>query len=241
MIFKSLRYSALTLVSIILPSISYAVPFNEADAFSTGDKKAIYETGTGLTWLDFGITNNKSFNEILAELSTTYSDWRLPTESEIKNLWNNTITTGTGPSHSDFNHEFNDQISTVPYYSEIFSLWGANLIEKNEMKPFDEWLNFYFLSDGMFLADDGSIKAVSLWERSSIQLFQSTNETAFHEAYAGTIEVTPINTDEKRSYLSTLLVKKSSRVPEPEVHLLLIIALAGFWWRHKRHGKTLSL
>jgi hypothetical protein len=238
MIFKHFRHLVLTFTSLMLPSISYAIPFVEADAFTAGDKKAIYETGTGLTWLDFGVTNNKSFNDILSELNTTYSDWRLPTEREIKNLWNNTITTGNGPAHSEFNHEFKDQIFTYQYYSEIFSLWGANLIETNELKPFNEWINFYLLSDGMFLADNGTIKAVSLWERSSIQQFQSTNEMPFHEAFAGTIEINPINADEKRSYLSTLLVKKTSRVAEPEIHLLLAIALIGLLWRHKYQAKN---
>lgn len=235
MIFSYLRHTALATTLLLAPAITHAIPFIDADAFAIGDKKAIYETTTGLTWLDFGITNNKSFNAVLAELETTYAGWRLPTEDEIKHLWNNTITTGNGPADSEFNHEFTDQIFTPRYYDEIFSLWGANLIEQNELKPHDEWLNFYFLSDGMFLANNGAIKAVSLWERSSIQQYQSSNQTNFHEAYAGTIEKTPINATDTRKHLSTLLVKKNQyRIPEPATHFLFAIAIACLWWRRQQ-------
>ena len=55
--------------------------------FTNTAQNSFIDNSTGLEWIDFGITNNKSFNDVQAELSTTYSGWRLPTYDEVKTLW----------------------------------------------------------------------------------------------------------------------------------------------------------
>jgi hypothetical protein len=66
-----------------------ALTIINADAFAPGDGKAIYDTTSGLTWLDFGINNGIFFNDVVDQLgSGKYSEWRLPTESEVLQLFN---------------------------------------------------------------------------------------------------------------------------------------------------------
>lgn len=66
----------------------------------TADDSFIDAT-TGLEWMDFGINNHLSYNEVVAQMPTTYSQWRLATESEVVDLWHNAFF-----DDSDYTYEF---------------------------------------------------------------------------------------------------------------------------------------
>ena len=47
------------------------------------------DTDTGLEWMDFGINNYQSFNDVEANLATTWAGWSLATEEQVLTLWSN--------------------------------------------------------------------------------------------------------------------------------------------------------
>jgi len=47
------------------------------------------DESTGLEWMDFGVNNIYSYNEVSALLTSTYSGWNLANESQVLNLWHN--------------------------------------------------------------------------------------------------------------------------------------------------------
>lgn len=63
--------------------------FIETDWKTQGDRLAILEQETGLEWLDLTQTKNKTFNQVMSELDTTYAGWRLPTVDELRRLMSN--------------------------------------------------------------------------------------------------------------------------------------------------------
>lgn len=216
MFIKHLRLNSLIIMITLIAHHSQALPFIDADGFVAGDKKAIYETSTGLTWLDFGVTQNKSYNQVIAELDSTYFGWRLPTESEVKNLWNNTINTQTRPPFSDYNHEYIENSNAQFYYKDIFGLWGANVIEINQLKSDNLFKLFFYYSSGMLLSDEGNLIAISIWEDSALLNYLQPNENWIHDVFAGTTEINPLDPNAISIYSSTLLVKDASVIKTPE-------------------------
>lgn len=117
---------------------SHHFPLVSTDAFVGGDRQAVHDTETNLVWLNFGINNGASFNEVVAALQTTYKGWRLPTEAEVKTLWAKLF---------DPANKFD------PY--ECFYIWGANKTPKDHVP---------FLSFGHFINADGYLAHASFSE-----------------------------------------------------------------------------
>src|SRR5690554_5423124 len=145
---------------LLIASTAQAIPFTNADAFIDGDGQAICEIDTGLFWLDFGITNNKSFNDIQAELDTTYAGWRLPTEQEVKKLWNGLWLNG-GPDENGYHREYHEKLERNAYYDDIFSLWGINSASVSEVLSSDQRSasSYYnYANAGMFLNENNELQ-----------------------------------------------------------------------------------
>lgn len=199
----------------------FAFPFVEADAFTSGDKKAVLDTATGIEWLDFDVNNAVSFNEVLASLNTTYQGWRLPTETEVKGLWARLFDVG------------DDKY-------EIFDLWGAN------KAPSD---NLPYLCYGYFLDDKGHLEHGMLIESGTkvagygasryyldgdIYSNVSSNSGPFYDG----ANIPPFNlygTEE----ISTLLVRDTNVInaPEPSSLLLFGLGFAGLLLGRRRFLK----
>ena len=59
----------------------------EADYTTGGDNLAAYDTVSGLTWLDFSVTKNLTYNQALS----FSSDFRLATNAELASLYNSLV------------------------------------------------------------------------------------------------------------------------------------------------------
>jgi len=193
---------------------SYALPIIEADAFNAGDNKAVLDTSTGLTWLDFGVNRAQSFNSVMSQLSTTYLGWRLPTESEVRNLWGQ-LFTGTSSTDEQY---------------EICDLWGANRTPL-EHTPYQAF--------GYFIDNNGYLGHGSFLEGGSVVDF--TNPKKFYvdgtidgevysgdgRKYDGSTSYYPFNFGIEE--ISTLLVRDgaSANVPEPSTIFLFSLGLCG--------------
>ena len=81
---------------------------------------------TNLEWMDFGINNHLSYNQVVELLATDYYGWMLPTESQVVTLSNNLFggkgdrpsvayRPGDYPTHFDGSGEFRNIIDTIGF------------------------------------------------------------------------------------------------------------------------------
>lgn len=189
----------------------YALPIVQADAFSAGDNKAVLDTNTNLTWLDFDINNARSFNQVMSELNSTYLGWRLPTETEVRQLWGSL---------------FNGTLNTIEQY-EICNLWGAN------KSPSD---NTPFQAQGKFIDDNGYFSSAGFLEEGKIiNKDKSINKYYVDGSVSGDVSLGNRIYDGSSfpsfnygyEEISTLLVRdnRTVSVPEPSTFILFGIGL----------------
>lgn len=224
---------------LLIASTAQAIPFTNADAFIDGDGQAICEIDTGLFWLDFGITNNKSFNDIQAELDTTYAGWRLPTEQEVKKLWNGIWLNG-GPDENGYHREYHEKLERNAYYDDIFSLWGINSASLSEVLSSDQRSasSYYNYSNaGMFLNENNELQFFDFTQTSG-----SVFSTILHESWAVCCNLA--SPDDFSDFYSTLLVKDAASpvyLPEPTPFILFGLGLFMLAInRSKRESKNLK-
>ena len=74
------------LAGMILCGAVTVMSVSQAGIINTANDSFI-DQDTGLEWIDFGITNNQSFDSVVANLGSTYSTWRLPTYNEVLVMW----------------------------------------------------------------------------------------------------------------------------------------------------------
>lgn len=89
----------------------------QADGYASGDQRAVYDTVTGLTWLDLTETSGQAYGAINARLGSDLSGWRLPTTSEIGALF--AAAFAGVPSSSEF-----DAGGNAPWLAQI-DAWNA--------------------------------------------------------------------------------------------------------------------
>lgn len=223
---------------LLIASGASALPFTNADAFIDGDGQAICEIDSGLFWLDFGITNNKSFEEIQAELDTTYAGWRLPTEQEVKNLWNGLWLNGHMGEHG-YRMDAQEKLERDVFYDNIFSLWGFNETWLSEIWTTEEFSisDFYnYANTGMFLNEENQLQSFHF-----AQISASVFSAVLHESYAFCCNL-PLGTASAAH--STLLVKDGPPpvyLPEPMPVILfgfslLMLTVSRFKRTFKKHA-----
>jgi len=187
--------------------------------------------------MDFGVntswTNQVHFYKIISELDTTYAGWRLPTETEVRNLWNHlfgnlsvkaehsdhTVHSGEKYSLNDWN---NDEIETFQEISRIFGYFETIISINRTGEPgmADEFLSKFSMS--YFLTDAGLLSNIEMWTPVDGVHVSLTNLNL--DLYPGE----PIN----EWVFGALLVKKT-KVPEPSSILILALGLLGISWRYR--------
>lgn len=75
-------------------TVSLALSCNAHAGIIDTTNDSFIDENTGLEWMDFGINNKFTYNYVASQLGTggVYEGWRLPTESEVLELWVNTFT-----------------------------------------------------------------------------------------------------------------------------------------------------
>ncbi len=203
---KILLKSATTL--LLFTSISAkALPIVEADAFTAGDNKAVLETATGLTWLDYGVNSDKSYNTVVSELNTVYAGWRLPTQAEVVNLWTSLFGTEPHPVSSILQSFSCRELNCYSEYSSLLSIFG-----KNDVGPFAS-VSFVF-------------------SNSQNTVYHTTYTHFYDVTYLGfaSLIMEWDGFDKDRAFgRSTMLVKDATKteVPEPSTLFLFALGLMG--------------
>jgi len=219
-----LRYLKLGLVALSLTTCSL---FNIANAGVITDTSAgtfIDET-TNLEWMDFGINNAMSYNQVASELGTggLYEGWNLATASQVYSMWGNAFLGLGADVIADYNgigqFKASDWSSTGRNVLEdVFNAMGYNY-ESNGFAA--DHLGYQY-SFGFFQGDDGlsGVELESERTTSSIRI-----EAIIHDNY---------NYDSMALYsqynlgASTLLVKQASvGVPAPPMGIIFALGLMG--------------
>lgn len=215
--FKALLAAA----TIALSSLVNALPIQQADAFTLGDNKAALETSTGLVWLDFGITNNQTLTSTLNQLDSTYIGWRLPTQEEVKHLWDNLFGDFSGWfSNEEFG--FIESFDLAAEFDVIYDIFDVNgLGEHTTIYSDDETITWPILgSQGLFRLDNGEVGAAMMYRPTTLPPPPGYG-AIFYDASG-------LNASEwKHEFTSTFLVKGApiKQVPEPTALLLLLSGL----------------
>lgn len=225
--FKTLTKTLLVASAITLSSITSALPIQQADAFTYGDNKATLETSTGLVWLDFGVTNNQSLNTTQTLLNSTYSGWRLPTQSEVIHLWNSLFGHLPGWfSFGTFGYINNPDLSEE--FNAIYDVFGINGFGEH-IQIEDDVTNVWPIlgSHGLFLLDSGEVGGAVMYRPTTTPPPGYT--AMFYDAFG-------LNASEwQHEFTSTLLVKAQpgTKVPEPSSLLILVCGLFALFSRTK--------
>lgn len=209
--FKTLINTLLLSSTILLSSAASALPIQQADAFVAGDNKAALETSTGLVWLDFGITNNQTVTSVLEQLDSTYAGWRLPTQTEVINLWSSLFGHLPGWfSAGTFGYVSGPDLGDD--FSAIYDIFNVNGVGEYTLTEDDITTSWPIVgAQGLFMLDNGAIGAAMMYSPISGSM---PGYTAFFYENIG-----PAPLEWKHEFTSTFLVKKQS-VPEPSSLLL---------------------
>lgn len=227
-------FFSLFATSVLYSVHAHALPIENADAFVVGDGKAVYEKSSGLTWLDFGITNRIPFYELINDPnSTSYSGWRLPTEAEVLHLYKALLPEFSVPDDlppipkftlpdtiPESIAEYIQSEDFSPRWNDIYSIWGVN-DAKPDLGEGNGHRLFSYSSVGWFMEDSGSYYGIGLYEFTFGAGTENSNE------YYGQISMFDIRGNPGEApNVSTLLVRDTPiAVPEPG---LITLFLFGF-------------
>nr|AAP70382.1 Uvs113 [uncultured bacterium] len=203
-----------------------ALPIIEADAFTTGDNKAILETDTGLVWMDFGVNSHLSYEHVRYLLPTEFSGWRLPTAREVDHLW--TALFSGLPEWNRYGQSFGslNSLTQDDYFASIFAIFGQS-------------------PDGNFSLRDDEGNVLDAWttkslfgvfkDESGVSGFVSADSPYDDIHYSSAIYIENVDVS---GWFGTLLVKDTpSTVPEPISFTLLLIGLLSLGARRVYSGR----
>lgn len=215
----------LAVAALMATASSQALPIVQADAFTAGDNKAALETTTGLVWMDFGVNQHYSYTQVASTLNTGYLGWRLPTESEVINLWVGLFAAMPGwTNYSGLGVLSNSSLDSE--FESIFAILGSGLdatfINTNHQTGESETWKARS-GFGVFKFDSGNYGIVSM----------SSPYDDTHPNEAIYLNLSSVDASE---WYGTMLVKNTN-VPEPSSIIILGLGLLGLTFVRRRSAK----
>lgn len=190
----------------------------ESDIYADGSNKGFTIEGSNLQWMDFGINNHLSYQEVITQLGFggEYEGWQLATREQVYNMWNTAFAPFEQTAeYFEFDNNFGfNQLHTAhkgTLYDNVFAAMGYNqeIIGRNGLTR--------TTAVGVFKSHPDFF--------SYIEYGQSANDFDQFYDYA-TLYDEQNYTDTTSFEVSTLLVRSTS-VPEPSTWLIILIGMIG--------------
>ncbi len=152
-----------------------------AGIITNTDHDSFIDQTTNLEWMDFGINNHLSYNQVVELLATDYYGWMLPTESQVVTLSNNLFggrgdrpsvpyRPGDYPTHFDGSGEFRNIIDTIGFD-------GGNSPPSDNFGCGALFLSYdpCVRAEGMFIDDQGYLAQLKYYDPNVYIDTQSVN------------------------------------------------------------------
>ena len=201
-------------------SLALASSANAGLITDTSNSSFIDNT-TGLEWMDFGINDEYSYNEVKALLSSTFLGWELATQSQVTMLFDNAFSEFSTPINDVYYYaDYRNSDSNNKEMLEIFSMMGYSYDDNRG-------------SLGWFEDDQGGLSYAHFY-RGAPNDAGSTYQNA--HIFGKAIEYGEYRTNINSNY-STMLVR-SRVVPEPSTLAIFALGLIGLTSRRLKKNKA---
>ena len=206
------KFLNVTLAGLLL-SVSGIV---NAGLITDTSNNSFIDTTSGLEWMDFGVNDHYSFNQVKSLLATEYVGWMLATETQVEQLIHNAFS-GVGST----SHVFQNQNSYSVYrtYTENFdNIWnpmGFNTSSGVAINRFG-----WFESD----TPSGGLANIAMVDRHVLGDLDEVNVT-------GKFRASETNRTMIHREYSTMLVRGNGSpipsVPEPSTIAIFALGILG--------------
>lgn len=216
---------SLTILALLYTSNSNATLI-ESDYLSAGDNLAVKDDAQNLWWLDLTLTESMSLKNVIASEIIQTQGWRLATNNEVENL---------------FSNHFTEYVLTPSRWSVTQgSKLHGEVVDFISLFGFTESTPTQQVSKGLYV---NNLDVVSM--------FGTTNDLSWTDLY-GTSNGWNFNAhiNIASTYFGWYLVKdipqlkvlpvinpntgSATSVPEPNLMLVLLVAILGLYWSKKR-------
>jgi hypothetical protein len=201
---KSIFLKAVLGILLLAPSA-----FSNAGLITNTANDSFIDETTGYEWMDFGVNNQYSYNQVVNMLSTEFSGWELASESQVLAMWVNAFT-GKGSSVDEiydsgeyYNRFDSNNLNGNSVHEAAFSAMGTS--------------EFPGYALGWFADTYGSLSFVHFYDQNggSDRVF-SHGRNINHNGQFNSLDFR----------YSTMLVKTSS-VPEPSTIAIFAFGMLG--------------
>jgi hypothetical protein len=177
---------------------------------------------TGLEWMDFGVNDTQTYQQVVGALPTTYVGWEVASLDQVLELWKNAFG-GLDTTTLDIEG---------PYYARYVSTEFTGNSMLNVFTKMGYSRDDMTGSLGMFEDSTGGMSYVAfnrIEDNDAASTWQFASVVGLNEDY------NHIRTD-TREIWSTMLVKKAN-VPEPSTLTILALGLMSLASLRKRESK----
>jgi hypothetical protein len=106
--------------------------FSNAGLITNTANDSFIDETTGYEWMDFGVNNQYSYNQVVNMLSTEFAGWELATESQVLAMWVNAFS-GKGSSIDEvytsgeyYNRFDSNNLNGNSVHEAVFSAMGTS-------------------------------------------------------------------------------------------------------------------
>lgn len=224
---------AKTTVAATAFSMCSMVNLVQAGIINTNHDSFIDDT-TNLEWLDFNITSNQSYNEVIANTGNggSYVGWRLPTTDEVNALYYNAFY--------DIADSWKEKLDNEVPFIQARAISNQNIEGLLAESSFQQ----IFAAMGFSLYGDEKNVAQGLYEDSYGDLayfqlldYKTTENTDYATLSWGWEDRTDSHRTHGGTNLSTMLVRGASEVPEPSTLAIFALGIVGLAFRGNKQRR----